>query len=89
MMFSQLPEPTPVPETDKYVQNYRTAIEHLADCLFDLLLARRLARVGKTGLKHIKTSEPVIKEGFKARLTKGKPSNYPHQFWAGVSTIMK
>jgi hypothetical protein len=88
-MFSQLPEPTPVPETDKYLQNYRTAIQHVADGLFDLLPARRLAETGKTGTKNTKEREPVIKEEYKKKLTKGKPSNYPHQFWAGVSAKMK
>jgi hypothetical protein len=46
----------------------------MADCLFDLLPARRLAEIGKTGLKNTKESEPVIKEEYKKKLTKGKPS---------------
>jgi hypothetical protein len=46
--FSELPEPIPAPETDDYLQNYRTVVQHVADCLFDLLPAGRLAETGQT-----------------------------------------
>jgi hypothetical protein len=87
--FSELPEPVPAPETDEYLQNYRTVVQHVADCLFDLLPAKRLAETGQTVARSTKPAEPVDKSKFKTKLKAGKPSNYTHQFWAGVSTKMK
>jgi hypothetical protein len=88
-MFSLLPEPKKAPETDRYLQNYRTAVKHVADCLFDLLPASRLAEIGKTQGSIKNKAEPVKKDVFKSNLTNGKPSNYPHQFWTAVSAKEK
>jgi hypothetical protein len=84
--FSELPEPTPALETDEYLQNYRTVVQHVADCLFDLLPAKRLAETGQTVVRKTKPGEPFDKSKFKTKLKVGKPSNYPHQFWGGVSS---
>jgi hypothetical protein len=50
-----------------------------------LLPARRLAETGQTVVRKKQTGEPVDRSKFKAKLKVGKPSNYPHQFWGGVS----
>jgi hypothetical protein len=82
--FSQLPEPIPALKNDKYLENYRKIINHVIDSLFDLLPAKRLAEIAKTATD---PKKDVDREEFKKNAMQKKWTNYPHQYWAGVSAI--
>jgi hypothetical protein len=84
--FSKLLEASSPQKDDLYIQNYQLVTKQVADCLFRLLLAKRLAQTAKTMLTANGNVEKVNLETFIENLFQdNKWQKYAHQFWAGVS----
>jgi hypothetical protein len=74
-------------QDDAYIQNYQLVTKQVANGLFSLLPAKRLAQTAKTMPEKERKSENVNLETFIENLCQDntKWAKYTHQFWAGVS----
>lgn len=85
--FSKLAENSKRLQDDAYIQNYQLVTKQVANGLFNLLPAKRLAQIAKTMPEKARQSETVNLETFIENLCQDntKWAKYTHQFWAGVS----
>jgi hypothetical protein len=63
---------------------------HVANCLFDMLPAKRLAESARTWDENDKYNWKIVnRDEYSEQILRGKWGKYPHHFWAGVSGSRK
>jgi hypothetical protein len=88
--FSKLAEPGNMKGTDRYLKQYLNIMTQVANCLFDMLPASRLAESARTWDENDKNNwEIVNRDEYSEQILRGKWGKYPHQYWAGVSGSRK
>lgn len=88
--FSKLEEPGNKADNDRYLLQYRKIMTHVANCLFDMLPAKRLAESARTWDENDKNNKKIVnRDEYSEQILRGKWGKYSHQYWAGVSGSRK
>jgi hypothetical protein len=84
--LSKLEEPPTLKSADTYLKQHRMVMTHVANCLFDMLPASRLAESARTWDENNKNKSKIVnRDEYSRQILQGKWGKYPHQYWAGVS----